>query len=89
MTFLYTPKSVTFPKWSKYNYFLAIKKLVEAYNIKIDYDINILLEKSYKELRMMYRELQLQTGSTRPRQIQYGKCNLGNQFHSNRGLRQL
>ena len=89
MTFLYTPKHTKFPKWSKESYFLAIKKLVEAYSIKLDYDINILSQKNYKELKLMYRELQLQTYSTRPREISYGKWNAGNQFRSNRGTRKL
>jgi hypothetical protein len=30
MTFLYTGKGMKFPKWSKENYFLAIKKIVEG-----------------------------------------------------------
>lgn len=89
MSFLYTIKTTPFPKWSKENYFMAIKKLVEAYSIKLDYDVNILSQKSAKELKMMYRELQLQTYAKRPRQISYGKCNIGNQFRSNRGNRIL
>ena len=89
MTFLYTPKKVPFPKWSKESYLLAIKKLVKAYSIKLDYDIDILSQKSIKELKLMYRELQLQTYATRPREISYGKCNIDNQFRSNRGTRKL
>ncbi len=89
MTFLYTPKNVPFPKWSKESYFLAIKKLVEAYSIKLDYDIDVLSQKRYKELKLIYRELQLQTYATRPREISYGKYNIGNQFRSNRGTRKL
>lgn len=89
MTFLYTVKTTPYPRWSKENYFIAIKKLIEAYSIKIDYDINILSQKSFEELKIMYRELQLQTYATRPRQISYGKCNIGNQFTSNRGIKKL
>lgn len=89
MTFLYTPKHTKFPKWSKENYFIAIKKLVEAYSIKLDYDTNILSQKSYKELKLIYRELQLQTYATKPHEISYGKRNIGNQFTSNRGTRKL
>lgn len=89
MTFLYTPKHTKFPKWSKENYFLAIKKLVEVYSIKLDYDINILSQKSFEELKIMYRELQLQIYATKPRQMLHGKLNIGNQFSSNRGTHKL
>ncbi len=76
--YLYTTKNTKYPKWSKENYFLAIKTLIKEYSIKIDYDINILSEKSFKELKMMYRELQLQIYATKPREISYGKRNYGN-----------
>lgn len=89
MSFLYTIKTTPFPKWSKENYFMAIKKLVEAYSIKLDYDIDILSQKNYKELQLMYRELQLQTYATKPRQLSYGKHNIGNQFRYNKGNRIL
>ena len=75
---LYTTKNTKYPKWSKENYFLAIKKLMKEYSIKVDYDIDILLQKSHKELKMMYRELQLQIYATKPREICYGKRNYGN-----------
>ena len=89
MSFLYTPKKVSFSKWSKESYLLAIKKLVKAYSIKLDYDIDILSQKSIKELKLMYRELKLQTYATRPREMMYGKRNIDNQFRSNRGTRKL
>ncbi len=76
--YLYMPKNTKHPKWSKENYFLAIKTLIKEYSIKIDYDINILLQKSHKELKMMYRELQLQIYATKPREMSYGRRNYGN-----------
>jgi hypothetical protein len=60
MTILYTTKRIKYTKWSKENYFLAIKKIVNKYSIKLDYDIDILKQKSLKELRSMHRELMIQ-----------------------------
>jgi hypothetical protein len=89
MTFLYTGKGVKFPKWSKENYFLAIKKIVEEYPIKLDYDINILSKKSYKELSFIYREMQIQLKLGGPRKMAFGRRNYGNNILSERGGRRL
>lgn len=75
---LYTGKTMTMSRWSRENYFLAIKKVVEGYSLKLDYDINILSTKSYKELKQMYRELQIQLGMSGPRPMSFGQANYGN-----------
>lgn len=79
---LYTGKTVSHPKLSRENYFLLIKKLVKEYSIKLDYDVNILSTKSYKELKQMYRELEIQLGFGRPRDMKFGPQNYGNQIRS-------
>lgn len=75
---LYTGKTMTMSRWSRENYFLAIKKVVEGYSIKLDYDINILSTKSYKELKQIYRELQIQLGMSESRPMSFGQRNYGN-----------
>lgn len=72
--------STPYIRWSKENYFLAIKKLVKVNNIKLDYNIEILMDKSFKELKLIYKELHLQIyGSSRG---SYGKDNVGNKHES-------
>ncbi len=75
---LYTGRTMTMSRRSRENYFLAIKKLVEGYSVKLDYDINILSAKSYKELKQMYRELQIQLGMRKGQPMPFGQLNYGN-----------
>lgn len=75
---LYTGKAMTMSRWSRENYFLAIKKVVEGYSIKLDYDINTLSTKSFKELKQIYRELQIQLGIRGHQPVSFGQRNYGN-----------